>query len=43
VFTRLYVRSIVPRLKFTDLIMLTWKTFLPIVLLSLILCVLLNF
>jgi len=42
VFTGLYVRSIVPRLKFTDLIMLTWKTFLPIVLLSLILCVGLN-
>ena len=42
VFTGLYVRSIVPRLKFTDLIILTWKTFLPIVLLSLILCVLLN-
>ena len=42
VFTGLYVRSIVPRLKFTDLIILTWKTFLPIVLLSLILCVGLN-
>lgn len=38
VFTRLYVRSIVPRLKFTDLIMLTWKTFLPLVILALILC-----
>jgi len=43
VFTRLYVRSIVPRLKFTDLIILTWKTFLPIVLLRLILCVIFIF
>jgi NADH-quinone oxidoreductase subunit H len=42
VFTGLYVRSMVPRLKFTDLIILTWKTFLPIVLLCLILCVGLN-
>ena len=38
VFTGLYVRSIVPRLKFTDLIILTWKTFLPLVILALILC-----
>lgn len=43
VFIRLYVRSIVPRLKFTDLIILTWKTFLPVVLLSLILCVIFIF
>lgn len=35
----LYIRSIVPRFKFTDLIMLTWKVYLPItlVILSLIL------
>lgn len=38
VFTGLYVRSMVPRLKFTDLIILTWKTFLPLVILALILC-----
>lgn len=38
VFSGLYVRSIVPRLKFTDLIMLTWKSFLPLVILALILC-----
>ena len=41
VFSRLYVRSIVPRLKFTDLIILTWKTFLPLVILALILCTIL--
>jgi len=38
VFSGLYVRSMVPRLKFTDLIILTWKTFLPLVILALILC-----
>ena len=37
VFSRLYVRSMVPRLKFTDLIILTWKTFLPFIILALIL------
>lgn len=37
VFSRLYVRSMVPRLKFTDLIVLTWKTFLPFIILALIL------
>ena len=37
VLSRLYVRSIVPRLKFTDLIILTWKTFLPLVILGLVL------
>ena len=37
VLSRLYIRSIVPRLKFTDLIMLTWKTFLPLVILGLVL------
>ena len=38
VFSGLYIRSMVPRLKFTDLIMLTWKSFLPLVILALILC-----
>ena len=38
VFSGLYIRSIVPRLKFTDLIILTWKSFLPLVILALILC-----
>ena len=37
VFSRLYVRSMVPRLKFTHLIILTWKTFLPFIILALIL------
>nr|BAD86514.1 NADH dehydrogenase subunit 1 [Doliolum nationalis] len=37
VFSGLYVRSMVPRLKSTDLIMLTWKTFLPFIILALIL------
>ena len=41
VFSGLYVRSMVPRLKFTDLIILTWKTFLPLVILALILCTIL--
>ena len=31
VFSRLYVRSMLPRLKFTALIILTWITFLPII------------
>ena len=38
VFSGLYIRSMVPRLKFTDLIMLTWKSFLPLVILALVLC-----